>query len=178
MSAHEEMLERFTAYVVDRLRSEGIGERALATSVGAGGAWVGSHDRWLLHIVVEGPRVVLSAIDASTGAWRDHPIDSLADLDACFGAVAASVRMALPQLTVHRLEVGHRYRIARDLTDFYGNAFAAGEELVFEGLDYLPHDDGYTLRFAERSMWISGGSEEYARFGLLVVPADRTDAHE
>jgi len=171
MSEHEEALERFVAYLVDRLQKEGIGKRSFATTVRGGEAFIGSRDRWVLHVVIAGPRVVLSVIDAGTGAWKDHDIDSLADLDGCFGAVAESVRMTLAQLTVHGLVKGHRYRIARDFSDHYGHRFVAGEELVFEELSYLPHDDGYTLRFAERSMWISGGSEEYALFGLLVVRA-------
>ena len=170
MSEHEE-LERFVVYLAGRLQEEGIGERTLSTTVRGGEAFIGSRDRWVLHVVIAGPRVVLSVIDASTGAWTDHAVDSLADLDECFGAVVESVREALDQLTVHRLVKGRRYRIARDFSDHHGHRFVAGEELVFEELDYLPHDDGYTLRFTDRSMWISGGSEEYALFGLLVVRA-------
>jgi hypothetical protein len=166
------MLERFVTYLVDRLRNEGIGKRKLSTHVGETEAYIGSRDRWVLNVVIAGPRVVLRVVAASTGAWQDHDIDSLADLDACFTAVAASVRAALAQLTVHRLAKGRRYRIARDFADFYENRFVAGEELVFEELRFLPHDDGYTLCFADRSMWISGGSEEYAQFGLLVVRAE------
>lgn len=169
MSEYEEALERFVAYLVDRLQKQGIGKRKLASTVRGGEAFIGSRDRWVLHVVIAGPRVVLSVIDAGTGEWKDHDVDSLADLDGCFGAVVDSVRVAMAQLTVHRLVRGHRYRIARDFSDYYGHRFVAGEELVFEELSFLPHDDGYTLRFAERSMWISGGSEEYARFGLLVV---------
>jgi hypothetical protein len=174
------MLERFVAYLVERLQKEGRVKRALSSHVSGSEAHIGSRDRWVLHVVIQGPRVVLRAIDPSTAEWRDHDVDSLADLDACFGVVAESVRGALAQLTVHRLQQGRRYRIAQSFRDFYGHEFVVGEELVFEELHFLAHDDGYTLRFVERSMWISGGSEEYARFGLLVVraPADseRADA--
>jgi hypothetical protein len=171
VSVYEAMLERFVAYLVDRLQQAGVGEPTLATSVREPEAYIGSRDRWVLRVTLAGTRVVLSAIDPSTGEWKAHDVDSLADLDACFGAVAESVQGALAQLTVHGLIKGCRYRIARDFNDFAGHAFVAGEELVFEALCFLPHDDGYTLHFVERSMWISGGSEEYARFGLLVVPA-------
>ena len=170
-NATEVMLERFVVYLVERLRAE-IRKPRLVTNVRGAEAYIGSRDRWVLEVTFAGPRVVLSVVEASTGEWRDHAVDSLADLDACFGAVAESVRAALAQLTVHRLKKGRRYRIARDFGDFAGNRFVAGEELVFEELLYLPHDDGYTLRFAERSMWISGGSKEYAEFGLLVVPVE------
>jgi hypothetical protein len=168
------MLERLVAYLVERLRQAGVGEGGLATSVGEAEAYVGADDRWVLRVVVQGPRVVLSAIEPSTGAWRDHPVDGLADLDACWPAVVESGRGALAQLTVHRLEKGRRYRIARDFRDAQGQAFTAGEELVFEERAYLPYHDGHTLRFAERSMWLAGASEEYARFGILVVPAEAT----
>ena len=107
MSEHEE-LERFVVYLAGRLQEEGIGERTLSTTVRGGEAFIGSRDRWVLHVVIAGPRVVLSVIDASTGAWTDHAVDSLADLDECFGAVVESVREALDQLTVHRLAIGLR----------------------------------------------------------------------
>lgn len=171
MSAQQEMLERFVAYLVDRLKTEGI-ERPLSTNVRETEAYIGSHDRWVLSVAIAGPRVVLSMVDASTCEWKAHDIDCLADLDACFAGVAACVHAALKQLTVHGLTKGRRYRVARDFNDFYGHPFVAGEELVFEELHFLPHDDGYTLCFTGRTMWISGASEEYTRFGLLVVRAD------
>ena len=173
MSAQEQMLEQFVAYLVDRLRGAGVfSDRQPSTNVHETEAYIGTSDRWLLHLVVSGPRVILSALDPATCAWQDHNIDSLADLDACFPGIAAAARDVMRQLTVYSLEKGRRYRIARDFTDFFGNCFAAGEELVFESRDFLPYEDGHTLHFKGRGMWIKGGSEPYARFGLLVEPAD------
>ena len=167
------MVERFAAFLVDRLVRDGVGDRKLEATTRDGEVYIGASDRWVLRVRANaaGTGVVMSALDPSTCQWRDREVRSLADLQASFVTLLQWVRTALAQLTVHRLEKGRRYRIAQAFRDIQGNHFAAGQELMFEALDVLPHDDGYTLRFAERNMWLRGDSEEYARFGLLVVPA-------
>jgi hypothetical protein len=171
MSAQTEMLQRFVAYLVKRMQEEGVGDRPLETNIGEEEANIGASDRWVVRVRLKGQGVVLSVLDPSNYEWRDRDVRSLADVQASIDALVKYARVALTHLTVHRLEKYRRYRVARSFRDHTGNEFVAGKELVFEGLDYLPHDDGYTLRFAEGNMWLHGGSEEYARFGLLVVPA-------
>ena len=56
----------------------------------------------------------------------------------------------------------------RRLVDHGGNVFDVGETLAFRSLDSLPHDEGYTLHFEERGMWIDGTSDVYADFGLSL----------
>jgi len=166
------LLDDFTADVVTRLATEGAGAHGLTARVRGNEAYVGSYDRWVVHVIVEDDRVVLNTIDPETGAWRTQTLASTDALEAEIAEVAPELAVAVDQLTVHRLERGRAYRIARDFTDTQGNGFVAGEVLVFESLDHLPHDDGNTVRFAGRGMWIAGDSETFARFGVLVVPAD------
>jgi hypothetical protein len=40
------------------------------------------------------------------------------------------------------LRAGRRYRVVEPFTDFDGHLHPAGEEWVFLGSSYLPHDDG------------------------------------
>ena len=146
------MLERFAAYLAQRLRDAGAFSGALATSIRVPEAMLGSSERWVLRATLAGPRLDLRVVQPGTGAWRPYAIDSLADLDACFDEVAGAVRATLAELTVHGLRKDRRYRVARDFSDFTGQRFAAGEEFVFVEQHFLPHDDGYTLRFVERTM--------------------------
>lgn len=171
MSAQAELLQRFVDFLVKRMQEEGVGDRPLETSIREEEAHIGASDRWVVRVRLKGQGVVMSVLDPSSYTWRDRDVRSLADVQASIGTVANYARVALSHLTVHRLEKFRRYRIAKSFRDQTGTEFAAGRELVFEGLDYLAHDDGYTLRFAEGNMWLHGGSEEYAKFGLLVVPA-------
>ena len=171
MSAQAEMLQRFVAYLVKRMQEEGVGDRPLETHLGEDEAFIGASDRWVVRVRLKGQGVVMSVLDPSNYEWRDRDVRGLADVQASIDALVGYARVALTHLTVHRLEKYKRYRIARSFHDAQGTPFTAGRELVFEGLDYQAHDDGYTLRFAEGNMWLHGGSEEYARFGLLVVPA-------
>ena len=46
----------------------------------------------------------------------------------------------------HRfLEAGRRYRVRRAFTDFDGDTHRPGEEWIFLGTSFLPHDDGLSL---------------------------------
>lgn len=164
-------LDDFTAEVITRLATEGAGSHGLTCRVRGNEAYVGAHDRWVVRVVVADDGVVLSTVDPDTGKWEAQTLPSTDGLEDAFEHVAEKVAIAMEQLTVHRLIPGERYRIAHDFTDTQGNGFVKGEELVFEGLDHLPHDDGYTVRFVGRGMWIAGDSEVYARFGVLVTGA-------
>jgi hypothetical protein len=164
-------MARLADSLVQRLTDAGVtGGRSLTTRTIDREVWIGTDDQWLLKVVASGDDVVLSVLSEG-GTWRDHLARGLADLSSCFPQVAESVRVALDRLSVRRLEKGRRYRIARDFVDFHGNAFAVGEELVFDELHHLPHDDGYTVRFIERTMWLQGDSRAYAEFGLNVTAA-------
>jgi len=43
------------------------------------------------------------------------------------------------------LEVGKRYRVARRFVDFDRGVHEVGEEWVYLGTSFLPHDDGRSL---------------------------------
>lgn len=161
------VLDQIGARVIAML--EALGARGVSARVRGDEAWIGSRDRWAVRVVAEAGRFVLGTIDPETGTWHSREIESLAAFDAAFAEHARAVAAALAQLTVHRLAAGQRYRVARDFVDFCGNAFTAGEALVFESLSHVPYYDGYTLHFVGRGMLITGDSDLYARFGCFVV---------
>jgi hypothetical protein len=172
----QEWIAQFTGHLGERLAAESAtAGRKLAVSAGPQGGYIGTRDRWLVQVALAGRTFVIRTRPPDGGPWVDHRIDGLADLESHWAAILESVRAWIDRLTPHRLEPGRRYRVVRVFADYYGNEFVPGQELIFRGLDYLPYDNGYTLRFEERGMWIQGGSEIFEDFGLNVVAASGPD---
>lgn len=126
--------------------------------------WVQSRDHNLLELLGENPCVV-TCDDISV------TVHTIADLPALKPLYAAA-RAIDKQLTVHRLQAGRAYVVARDFSDYYANAFTSGEKLTFVEQHFLPYDDGYTLVFrddqGERRMYVQGGTELYSEFGRVI----------
>lgn len=131
---------------------------------GAEPIWVQSRDHTLMELAGATPCVV-NCGDLSV------TVGTIADLPALEPLVVAA-RAIDKQLTVHRLQRGRSYVVVRDFTDFYANAFKAGEKLTFVEQHFLPYDDGHTLVFrdgqGERRMYVQGGTELYADFGGAI----------
>jgi len=60
----------------------------------------------------------------------------------------------MPNGTVYDLNPGHRYRVLRDFTDFYNHPFIAGMVLTFQDYNFLPYHGGYTIHFAEQTLYL------------------------
>lgn len=131
---------------------------------------LGLSDRWLLVIEERGSgtRVKWPGLG---GAWEERDVASVGALNALWPDLEPAVRAAARRLTVYALVPGRRYRVVEEFDDHYGNRFEAGAELTFEGSAFLPYHDGHTIRFVERTMYLQGESDAYARFGWLVEPA-------
>ncbi len=56
--------------------------------------------------------------------------------------------------SVFDLQPGVRYRVLRQIRDYYDNLFGVGETLTYVERFYLPYDGGHTLVFAERRMYL------------------------
>jgi hypothetical protein len=162
-------LEEVAATVARRLEEAGLGVTARG---GPGERYLGTDDRWWLIFLERGGTVRLRWRTRGSGAWRDEPAGGLGDLEALWPDLLEDVRWWAGRLTVFRLVPGRRYRVVAEIEDFYGNRFLPGEVLTFEGRDFLPYEDGHTLRFVERKMWLQGGSQPYEDFGLLVEEID------
>lgn len=65
--------------------------------------------------------------------------------------------------TVYDLLQGRRYRVRRDFTDFYGGHFAAEAILTFQEYHFLPYHGGYTIQFAEQTLYL----QEEENAGIL-----------
>jgi hypothetical protein len=137
----------------------------------ATGASVGVSDRWLVQLRVEPDGLVVAARPPDGGAFVARRVATASDLEHALPALRASVRAWANRLSVHTLRAGQRYRVLRDFTDYTGAPFAAGDELVFESSSFLPYDDGHTLRFAERTMYVRGDTTLFDDFGLSLGPA-------
>ena len=57
-------------------------------------------------------------------------------------------------INFYRLTRDRRYVVRKSFTDFYGNDFTAGDELIFAEQHFLPYDGGHTLVFRERKMYL------------------------
>lgn len=159
--------------VADRLAAEGAfgSARPVVRVLGTEG-WIGLEDRWLLRVVPSGERYVLSTRPPEGGPWGSVEVDGISDLEDHLPTLEASVRAWATRLTPSGLVPGHRYRVALAFEDRHGNAFAAGESLTFVDRSFLPYEDGHTLRFEERTMWLRGGTPAYEDFGLHVGGID------
>lgn len=172
MSA-EQWLAQFTGHLAERLAAEGVTTgRTISVQNGPQGGFIGTRDRWLIRVALEGRTFVVRTRGPDGGPWVDHRVDTLADLESHWASIRESVRAWIGRLTPHRLEPGRRYRVVRAFADYYGNEFVPGETLTFREQSFLAYDDGYTLRFEERGMWIQGDSEAFEDFGLNVVGDD------
>ena len=54
-------------------------------------------------------------------------------------------------MSLRKLQPGIEYEIVQDFEDFHGVLFEAGRRMEFVSRNYLPYDDGHTLRFEEDS---------------------------
>ncbi len=128
--------------------------------------WLQGHDRSLVTLTGESPCEVKCGDTTCV-------VSGLADLVALDRVVVAA-RALDSELTVHRLIAGQSYRVLRDFTDYYDNAFLVNERLTFVKGHFLPYHDGHTLVFrdvrGERRMYIQGGTELYGEFGIHVGP--------
>ena len=104
------------------------------------------------------------------GGWTT--LEATALDEASLSHVVTAAAQLQDSLTVHRLRPGQRYRIVHDFLDHYGNAVAAKDELTFVAMNFLPQEDGYTLRFVERTLWLQGSSVAHHQFGRNVVAID------
>ena len=159
--------------VADRLAAEGaFGSARPVVRTFGGEKWIGLEDRWLLRVVPSGERYALWTRPVDGGPWGSQEVDGLTDLEERLPSIEASVRAWATRLSPSGLVPGRRYRVARAFDDHYGNAFAAGETLTFVDRSFQHHEDGHTLRFEERTMWLRGGTPAYEDFGLHVVGID------
>ena len=145
------------------------GQPAVVRAVGEE-VWIGLHDRWLAKVARGESTIVLWFRPMNDPNWRATEVPS-SGLDALFDQIAAAVSAWARRLTPVTLVTGATYRVVQPFRDFHGNDFAIGEHLTFASLSFLPHDDGHTLRFTERSMWLQDGSPVHEAFGLYVEPA-------
>jgi hypothetical protein len=72
------------------------------------------------------------------------------------------------------LTVGTVYEVLARLVDAQEQVFEPGERLTFVSRSYLSHDEGHTLRFRERTMWLEGAgpvARDLGRYLRAVGPA-------
>jgi hypothetical protein len=65
----------------------------------------------------------------------------------------------MPSLTVWDFTPGMIFRINRTFKDCYGQELQEGEVLHFLERDYLPYHGGHTLKFAEKTIYLSDNYE-------------------
>jgi hypothetical protein len=66
------------------------------------------------------------------------------------------------------LKVDHRYRVARDFTDFDRQLHPVGEEWIYIGTAFLPYDDG-------RSLFVSLDGVREWRIRMQDRPEEKRD---
>jgi hypothetical protein len=64
------------------------------------------------------------------------------------------------------------YRVIKPFSDYHHGQFAAGEELIFVGRDYLPYHGGHTLTFTARKIYFQDeeNAEILARLESYLAP--------
>jgi hypothetical protein len=137
----------------------------------AASASIGLPDRWLVQLRPVGDALAIAAREPDGGPFVERTVRTGAEVDALVPWLRTSVRAWAPRLTVYALARGQRYRVQRDFVDHAGGTFAAGEELVFVRRHFLPHDEGHTLVFDARTMYVQGETPTHDDFGLLLAPA-------
>jgi hypothetical protein len=57
-------------------------------------------------------------------------------------------------LSIHTLEEGVIYAVAKPFTDYYQNDVPLGAKLTYVGRAFLPYDGGHTLFFKEQNIYL------------------------
>jgi hypothetical protein len=57
-------------------------------------------------------------------------------------------------LSIYTLQPATPYVVRQSFTDYYGNAFVAGERLTFRERHFLPYHGGHTIVFYEKSLYL------------------------
>jgi len=123
---------------------------------------VGTSSRWIAVIEPEAVGVVVRF--RGQGARRDERTEvrasSEAELQAIQPTIVAAIRWWAGRLTVHGLVPGRTYRVARPMRDHHGGEFVVGETLVFVEKHFLPYEDGHTIVFQQRRMYLQDGTND------------------
>jgi hypothetical protein len=57
-------------------------------------------------------------------------------------------------MTVYELVKGRTYEVVREIRDYYGGVFPAGQRLVFTERHFLPYHGGHTIVFGPVSLYL------------------------
>jgi len=58
------------------------------------------------------------------------------------------------KVDIYSLNSGATYVVKKQFSDYYGNAFEAGEKLTYLEKHFLPYHGGHTIVFKERNLYL------------------------
>lgn len=67
-------------------------------------------------------------------------------------------------MTIYDLQPDTTYQLLRDIVDFHGQSFRAGQRLVYLQRHFLPYDDGHTVVFNQEREFMPGSFRELSMY--------------
>jgi hypothetical protein len=120
-------------------------------------AFLGVSDRWIVTMEQTDSGAIQATMhdtDPHRDSWLTLEARSEAELTSGIESWREKIMWWRARLSVYRLEAGKIYRVLQDFRDYYGHEFRVGMILTYISQSFLPYAGGYTIRFAEGTIYL------------------------